>query len=340
MEMNYLNNYQKDKVATLEKYKKVIEEYNEVTSSADYFKCTTEFPYKILNAIYLCENLKLFQNTLRKPQMFFSTPEKAIIFYKELIALKKEKEDLLSSAYYIKKVEECAVKINEIRSKPPYFLDIQAVYADEELLNLANTALEIIPEYEQMMTKDFRYNFIESLITIFSEEEIQKFFDAGVIKEKDLQYLSENKPNNQSYNQKISNLLAKYNVENYIDSYQIKLKGVTFENEDGTKRQDNLKRLETFLVNNPGKVPLTAEKYIFTHQDTGISKPAIRIKWNNLTLGNVEEPLAVECEEKFDNPRFTAELVRLSGGGKVSLGCIIKLNIIGKYKEKQPELVK
>lgn len=101
------------------------------------------------------------------------------------------------------------------------------------------------------------------------------------------------------------------------EKIRTKVVGVTYNNEDGTNRQDILAAMT-------GLEHLTIEKYSYN------GEPAAYVKWDNKTLGNLSAELAKDLARKYPDADYTAELLELTGGNGNTIGCNIEISIISR----------
>ena len=109
--------------------------------------------------------------------------------------------------------------------------------------------------------------------------------------------------------------------ERIAETIRTKLVGVTYDNEDGENRQDILSSMT-------GNEEIEVEKYIFN------GEPAAYVKCGNKVLGNLAAELAKDLAGKYQDARYTAEILEISGGGVHTFGCNIELNIIVEERRK------
>lgn len=310
-------------------YKKNMASYEDMISSPRYDQISCTMPFEFLNAIHLCEKLSLFEKLEKKPKMYFSNIDEALVFYRNLISFNQKTETLLEDASYITTVGTLANTINELAINSPYLGKTFCIRPNNELISLAEKCLSEIPRYPEMLTKAFKWNFIESAILSFNKEALKTMVDYNIIKAKDLDHINLTETMN-DYQEKIHFLCTLLNHEHPIlASYTLKLKAVTFSNEDGSSRQEYLSLLKQYAKAHPEEtIKLTAESYIYT-PEIGEPEPAIRILWDDKILGNIGKDVVKEIQEVFDKPQYTVLLKEITGGDKgISYGCNIDFNVV------------
>lgn len=100
------------------------------------------------------------------------------------------------------------------------------------------------------------------------------------------------------------------------ETIRTKVKGVTFDNEDGTNRQDILSRVFEHDQ-------LEIEKYVYN------GKPAAYVKCNGEIIGNLSAELAESLAQRYPDAQYEARIIELTGGGEgCTLGCNIEIDIV------------
>lgn len=323
--MSYKEQYQEQFTI----YQNKLSEYETLIDTAKYQEILATMPFEFLNAVQLCEQLSLYEKLETKPKMHFNSLDEAKVFYKNLINFKSRTENLLDDAAYIAKIGDLAKEINQLVSESSYLENNLAIASNTDIIALAERCLIEIPKFPQILTKKFRWNYIESAIISLNKEDLQILVASKVIKPTDIDNISLIETKN-DYTEKVKFLCQIMNrPAPILASYEQKLKGVTFPNDDGSSRQENLAQLKAYAEAHPNEtISLTAESYIYT-PEIGDPEPAIKVNWDNKTIGNIARSVAEDISEKYKNPQFTASLEKISGGDdKMNYGCVIHLNII------------
>ena len=102
--------------------------------------------------------------------------------------------------------------------------------------------------------------------------------------------------------------------EHLLNTIRTKVVGVTFDNEDGTNRQDLLKTLR-------GGEQITIEPYQYK------GEPAAYVKHNGRVLGNLSAELAAELDRKYKDNKITAVVTEITGGDDLTYGCNIEIKV-------------
>lgn len=326
--MNENPTYQKQFQNSMETYQKMVEDYEELTNSSRYFEILSTMPFEFLNASHLCEQLALYEKLEQKPRMYFNSLDEAKVLYKNLIGFPAKSEKLLEDASFVVEIGSRAEEINRYVENNPYLSKELAISPNNEVVDIAKRCLSEIPSYPKMLTKKFRWNYIESVIYSLDKGSLDWLAKSKVIKAEDIDHISLIGESD-AYHEKVQFLCDILNhPQPVVASYQLKLKGVTFPNEDGSSRQKNLEELRKHSLESSEVVQLAAESYEY-QPEIGSPEPAIRISWNGKCIGNIAKSVAEEISEKFNNPQCTATLDHFSGGSDgMNLGCVINLNII------------
>lgn len=324
--------------AALEYYKNSLNKYEKEVTSLKYHNILESMAFEFLNAVQLCEKLSLYKSMKNKPKMHFTSLDEATVFYRKLINFNKKTEKLLEDASYIAEIGLLANQINEHALKTPYLGASFCIEPNREIIQLAEKCLTEIPNFPKILTKEFRWNFIESVILSLDEPDLQWLAESKVIKTNDIDHIS--LQGTEEYQNKIKFLCQYLNHPNpIIASYQLKLKGVTFPNDDGSSRQQNLAMLHAYMEEKTNeKVVLSVEPYTYM-PEIGAPEPAIKVAWNGKVVGNIAKDVVSEILEKYNNPQFSAVVEKVSGGQDgMSWGCTVKFDIIAPgYTAKAQE---
>jgi hypothetical protein len=334
--MNYEEGYKKD----IETYEAMRVAYEKETESAKYHEAMRSMPYEFLNARHLVDTLSLYKELAEKPKLHFSSVDEAIVFYRSLITFKTKTQKLLDEAAYLSDVGKQAEKINSFIEDSAYLGSALCVAPDTKVIGLAQECLMQVPGFPKLLTKSFRYSFLEACIESFPKEDLLLLSQMHVIKTDDIDHIDlTNK--DPKYQENIAYLCGVLgHKELVLATFEQRLKGVTFPNDDGTSRQENLAELAKFRESYPeGKITLQAERYEY-RPDIGNPEPAIRILWDGKGIGNIDKNIVAQLMERFHDPQFTATLKSISGGTDgMSYGCTISLHVTAPYLAKEEKEV-
>lgn len=329
--MNYEKNLQK----SLDEYQKLKDEYDSFVTSDRFRTIKATMPFDFLKAKYLLEILSLYDELEGKVRLNFVSGDEAALIITDLVKFKKIAPNILEDASYIVEASKLSDKINELVRTNEYLSSSMMVEAPGKISKIASECLEQIPTFK--LKKEFRFGFIESCINSLSEPELNKLLAKKIIKSSDLDKIS--LKGSEKYEKNIA-YLAEITGHSIIKKQLIKtLKGVSFANPDGTKRQDLLKALKTYQAS--GKTPHLSGVFEMFTPDMGAPEPSVRIMWDDYvdgdnTLGFLPREVAENIHKNYkDNTTYKVELKDIRGGGDVAYGIEINFNIIAtEYQEE------
>lgn len=338
-----MNNYNEKIQQDFDKYKELCNKYEELTSSVTYFDIISTMPFEFLKSVHLYDKLDLYHKLDKKPRMFFSSKEEAYLLYKNIVTFAKDSSILLEKASFIAEIGKIAKNINDFVENSPYLCESYKITANQAVIDVAMKCLKSTSGYANKCTKEFRWNFIESCILSLDREDILWLAQLKVIKATDIEHISLTEKSN-DYENKINALCEYFKINKPAEKvFEIKLKGVTFPNNDGSSRQSILKEIKDSLDINPTiPIRLNTEKYIYT-PEIGLPEDAIAITWNDKCIGNLGKDVVAEINEKYPNAQLTATLKDIYGGENgMAFGCKIELGIttIEINKENVQEVTK
>lgn len=328
--MNQQEHYNQKYMEEKEKYNELYSAYEKRLNAPEYFDIIGRSSYKMLEAVYLYQQLAFFQNMGKKAYVPFSSAQEIIVFYSTLIQSRKNSAQLLEDATYLVETGKIADEINQFLQESSYLPPNLAVPMNNEMISLARQCVQTIPQSAKLMTKAFRYHIIESALLSVPLEDMNLLLQAKFILPQDLECINLALEENQ-YQEKIKAICDFYQIEQpATKSYNLKLKGVTFPNEDGSSRQDLLLKLKEALGSSTPT--LTAKPYTYI-PEIGDPEPAIGIYWDEKQIGNIGKDVVADLMERFENPSFRVQVKAVSGGENgIGLGCSILLSVIGKEK--------
>lgn len=331
-----LNKYSEKHSALVLQYQEMLAKYDEMIQSEKYHDALVKLPFEFLNAKHMCENLSLYNSMEVKPMMHFSFYEDAFSFYKHMVALNTSSAELLSDAAYVVDIHEQAKAINTLVDSTEYLPSSLKICNDTEIYNLSKEVMEVLPGYPELLTKKMRYNFIESAIQCLNINELIELAKRKIITISDLDNITIAMDEG-GYTQKYSKLCTALGHSDVVQlQYSgVKLKGVTYKNEDGTDRQENLKELATYMDTHAGEIiQLNVVPYIY-RPEIDEEEPAVKIMWGKKELGNLGKDVVQGVISKCSNPQYTAYIECVTGRGEqMNLGCNIQLGILtAKYFE-------
>lgn len=338
--MSYSVNLKK----SMDEYQKLLNEYKEIVESERYAEIVRVMPFEFVSGLNICNLLTSFNNDDIHSRMQFQSAQDATAIYTRIIDFRNKDKELLESADFIMQAKLKADEINELVTENYYLPSHLKIKSDTYVESLAKECLEQIPHYQGLMTKKFRNRFTESCIESLPNEELDKLVMNHLIKTEHLDMISP--IGTKEYEDHLSHLCHVLNHnEIIVASYKQTLKGTSFDNEDGTKRQDILKDLEEAVKQNKS-IKLAAEQYLYV-PEVGKEEPAIRISWNGKTIGNIAKDVVFDILSKYKNPEFKVDLKEITGGNhtveslnsakpaqNIYYGCNVDLKVYSMVPQK------
>ena len=338
--MSYSNNLKK----SMEEYQNLLTEYKEMTESEQYAEIVRTMPFEFVNGLNICNLLTSFNNDSNTAKMNFQSAQDAEAIYNRIIDFRNKYQELLENADFVIEAKSKADAVNDLVANNLYLPTSLKIRSDTFIESLAKECIEQIPHYPELLTKKFRNRFTESCIECLSNEELDKLVMNHIIKSNNLDMIAP--VGSKQYEEHLSHLChILHHDEIVMASYKQSLKGTSFENEDGTKRQEILTRLDAIVKE--GKTPiLEAEQYIF-HPEVGKDEPAIRILWNNDVIGYIAKDVVLDILGKYKNPGFKVELKEITGGNGIDhrdkqnilYGCNVDLKVFSLVPQKESPTV-
>ena len=318
----------------MDDYNLLKKEYDEITENQSYMDACEEMPFAFLEAKQKAEVLKLYKDKYDKDDapFKFKRADEAIIFLRSIVDLKKSSEDILENASIIVRAGEIADKINKHVDDSPFLPDTLKIEENVFLMDLACDCLKVIPEYPSLLTKDFKTSYVQSCLENLSENSIRKVIECKYISVKDLDNIKLH--GSENYEKNIKVLQEVFGIDTIPEEqHTIRLAGTSKNNEDGTSRQEILKEMST-----KGNVPLRCEKGIFKPEvGKELKSVAVIAKNEDKTLGYVPQAVVDQMYEKYENPQFDADNLKVIGGGSVNYGAEVNLKVIAKELNKTEE---
>lgn len=326
------------------KYNELKTKYDEMILSNQYARITSSMAFEFLSAKQTCETLEVFNELQNSPRLNFNSVEEAEVLSRNISRYTRSSKTLLDDAAYLNTVATLAEQINALVNTSPYLNKSLGVCHDKRLSQLAYECLEKIPKFPKYASFEFRYHFVESCLFCLKEEDMDKLVARKVIKAKDVEHLSRiENPETEEEKKYEANLAHLCLILNrpvpLVEVKTVRLKGVTFKNEDGSNRQDVIKEIAEAKKNGQ-TIKLDTEEYIFQDPEKKIeAQPAIRILWNGKVAGNLAADLVKSIKEDYINPTVEAEYGVITGGSDdfKALGMEIKLHIHAAEKIAKAE---
>ena len=332
-EMNYEQIYKNIKEA----YDIALSKYYNIVNSQEYIQSIYSAPFDFLRALYLSKRIELFNDAElgKKPHFVLTSIQEAISTYKDIMLYKKNISDLLDKASIINQATNEADKINNMVELSNYLDDTLLVSYDEKISSLAKECIKELPKAAKHVTSDLRLHYLmDVLVYIKDETSIKSLAEKGMFKKTDLDKLYELATTEEEKNG-LDNLYKAFGIKNVpVLITSLRLKGVTFEAENGDNRQNNIAFLKEYMDNAKENPALTLEKFIYT-PDIGEKEPAVRVLWGERDLGFLPKDVAKDIHDKYEDKLLNAAVKNIVGGGSVSYGLEINLEISNSFIEEE-----
>lgn len=334
-----MTGYSDEYTKHLAKYDIAIKEVDRIITSKTYMDMfgndSSKYALKLefLRASQTAEMLETFHNDCKGEGRFnFNTVNDAIAIYRSVVDVRKNTPALLEKATFVMNYETAVDYVNSIVHESPFLPNSLLLVSDDKIAVLARTCLEKLPECKNLINKDFKRGIVESCLSQFAVEDIEKLVSEGVIKPADMSIIS--LVGNDNYNDNIVYLRSKFGLSDLIvESHNIRVAGTSHSNEDGVSRQDLLGKLKV-----SENKDLSCNKTTWKPNEIGEEKNAVEIVWNGSIIGYVPQSVVDEIFGKYEEPDFKASVLDVSGGGKVNYGCNVKLDIVAKELIKTEEI--
>ena len=324
--------YEEIKSAAVEKYKNALDAYSAKVTGEEYQDICKNLPFDFLEAKQKTETLLLYKQLGEKGQMHFRSAEEAASFYFSLSDIKKKLPVLLDGASAIVEAQEMAKEINSLVKSSPYLLSELEVDEDSVLFNLAQECLQTLPSYPELVTKKFRQSFVEGCAQSLTPGGLVKLAQLSVIKQADLAALEKAGIINEA-----TEALSEYFGYKTVDR-TVKVRGTSYSNDNGTKRQDVLKK----IIDEKGEKGMVLQKSKWTPEGSTEEKNAVGVYYDGDQAGFVGQDVVDEMYGVFEDPEFSAKFSKgLGGTDGLNYGLEIGLHVSGQEKKaeevKQPE---
>ena len=309
-------------------YNNLIALYNEKVTQENFQQVARSLPFDFLEAKHKAEMLTLYKQLGEKGQMHFRSAEEAAALYSSLGEIKKGIGSLLNGASIIVEAEKIKQKINEMVSESPYLPGDLALEEDDVIYPLAQDCLKTLPTYPQLVTKKFRSAFIEGCVQSLTPDGIVKLAQLGVVKKQDLEILEQAG----IYTEKLAPLASYFG---YKVIYKVtKVRGTSYSNENGVKRQDVLKK----IIDEKGSKGIILEKSKWTPEGSTEEKNAVGVYYDGDQAGFVGQDVVDEMYAAFEEPEFSAKFSKgLGGKDGLNYGLEISLHTYGQEKAKSAD---
>lgn len=330
-------NYTTIKEESLTQYENLKHQYDMAILSENFEKIRSEIIFDILKCRYLSDILQIYQNVDNNsiPKMNFKSGEEAKDIFLNIIHFKKLVNSLLDNVAYLDKILSLKEQINELVRRDDYLSDSLLIPSLGRIERITKDCLKELPEYQKNMTKEFKNHYLETCINSLSEDDLNVLVQNRIIRPDDLDHIRI--AYDTTYNNKINylcNILGHQPM--HVIEMETKIKGTTFNNDDGSSRQQLLKELAEALQNGPQDIVI--EPYMYK-PELGQEEPAAKVLWNNKQLGYLDKMIVADVVQKYSNPQYSATIKSVREKDQ-NYGCKIDLTIRSpKMLTKESEIL-
>lgn len=333
-----MTTYEMNKTKSLNTYEELYQQYQKLILSEHFELIKSEIIFDILKCRYLSDILKIYKTTDPTiiPKFNFKSGEEAKDIFFNIVQFKKCIAPLLNNIAFINDTLELKNKINQLVKNDDYLSDSLLLPSLGRIEEIIKDALKELPEYQQNTTKEFKTHFIESCIYSLDEDQLNILIQNRIIKVSDLDHIRLSY--DAVYNKKVDylcNILGHQPLN--IISVQTKIRGCSFNNEDGSSRQEYLKELKKANELQPQTLQIVPFVY---KPEIGKEEPAAYVMWGNKCLGFIDKTIIGEAVEKYNNISYSAQINNIRNKDD-KYGCELTLTITSpKIIDRSEELEK
>lgn len=334
--MNYKTLFEQQR----NKYNLLVNELNEMRMSDTYKDAINSASFEFLRALYLAKRIDIYTNSEagKKPIFVFTSAQEALSTYADIVNFQKTSDGLLSKAAIINQVDKKVDEINELVKASDYLTsDYLIESTDTQTNNLAKEVLGLIPKTEKSLTKELRLDILKDICNQFNSTQVVHLANKKMFRVSDIDNLVKTVTTDNG-KANIKALCDNFNLDVVpVKTEVLRIKGCTFNNEDGTSRQENIRQLNEYINANKVAPALRVENYTYK-PEIGEEEPATRICWGDKELGVLPRDVAIELHNNYADKIITAKTNKVLGGGNANFGVEITLDICEKAKVKESEL--
>lgn len=335
METNYKTVFEQHR----NKYNLLVNELNDMYMSDIYKEAVNSASFEFLRALYLAKRIDIYTNSEsgKKPEFIFTSVQEALSTYADIVNFHKNSEKLLSKAVIINQVDSKINEINAFVKQSDYLTSDYLIEPDNtQLESIAKEVLGLIPKVEKSLNSNLRLDILKDICNHFNSNQVvylagKKMFHVSDIDKLVKVVTTDNGKEN------IKALCDNFNLDVVpVKTEVLRIKGCTFNNEDGSSRQENIRQLEEFI--NTNNTTPSLEVINFTYKpEIGDEEPAAKIVWGDKEIGVLPRDVAIELHNNYADKIITAKANKVLGGGSVSYGVEITLDICERAKVKTAE---
>lgn len=314
----FLDEYNKAKV----KYQELVDELGDYTSGCRRAKSIS---FALTDENRVLEKLKLLNENKEESSLGFGSVKEAVAFLKSVTSFPDRRKQMINNAtevyLFTKKIRE----INRFVKENP-FLGNECMYPDHrEAGRAAKEYLNNAPSFSALYNKDAQVNIWTSCCFEFTKAEMEE-----LLKEfSPHPDIIEGLPvfNNEKYLANLSAIKSTAEILfEKVEECKVRLKGVTFNNDDGSSRQEYLKKLQEACKTGP--------QLLRAHKWTYNGDPAIKVYWGEKEIGGLPAAFAKELAEKYAHYEVELTVENVAGGDDFNYGCEVNVVVLGEAKNK------
>lgn len=334
MGLSYKELYEKSQI----KYNELLDKYNMIVNDNKYKEAVYETPFEFLRMLYLAKRIDFYSNANigQKPVFEFISAQEALSTYNDLINFKDKTSNLLDKAALINHVSVLVDTINTYVKDSNFLDDNYLLYKDEKVSNIAKECLQVLPTVSKEITPELRISLLKDMLNSFEDKQIKGLISKNVFKVEDVEKIV---PiiSTEKGKKNLNILFDTFNLEMIpIISEKIRIKGTTFNNEDGSSRQNYLASLKEYMskLDDSNIINLTLEKCKYK-PEIGPEEPSVKVLWNDKLLGFLPRELAIQLHNEYNDKLISAKANQVLGGENVSFGLEITLDVNERVKERE-----
>lgn len=333
--MTYDQHYEKAK----KEYDTLCEHYENYIDNPEYMIAVYEAPFSMMRTLYLANRIDLYTKAAKdkKPMFKFNSVQEAISTYHDILNYDKNIEDLLNQASLIVSTNEAAEAINAFVQKSVYLdngLQIHQDIENKDIVSIATDCLTILPKCSKEITQDFKTSLLCEMMLQFEEPQIVLLASKGIFTPDDIPNILERETtSNDKFKKNLAVLCKGFHITSIpIQKFDVNLKGVTFNNDDGINRQEHLKELNNVISVLKQFPEITLVPNIFTPK-VGDPEPSVSVYWGEKLLGFLPKDVAKALHEQYKDFPLSASIVKIVGGNDVTYGLTVHIDVYEPVKD-------
>jgi len=307
-----------------EERKKYIDQLNAMYKEHNIDGLRKQYALEIHDHNALLEKMQLFSEFDGLEYPPFASKEEYVATRKKLIGFAERKTELLNAATTIYTYEENIRRCNAVFEKSILDEGSYIAQQNDAIHTSSKQLLKNANNFGKYLTSDFLLAINKSAINSLTQSEIENLVEDGYISTDEIEAMFENP----GIAKKLAGLHDMFDVHPPVtEVHEIRLKGVSYNNEDGSSRQEYLKELA-----NAEDKSITIKPFMFHNSKENRDEPAANVMWGEKCIGNLPALFMMELDERLSNITFSAEIDKVVGGGDFNYGCHITLTVTGKSK--------